>query len=68
MKANVGGIDKIIRLLIAGVIGVLYFMNIITGTLGIILLVVAGIFILTSLFSFCPIWAMIGVHTNKEVK
>ncbi len=52
-----GPADKIIRFIIAAVIGVLYFMNIVTGTLGIVLLVLAGIFVLTSLVSFCPLYA-----------
>ena len=49
--------DKIIRFIIAAVIGVLYFMNIVSGTLGIVLLVLAGIFVLTSLVSFCLLYA-----------
>ena len=49
--------DKIIRFIIAAVIGGLYFMNIVSGTLGIVLLVLAGIFVLTSLVSFCPLYA-----------
>ncbi len=52
-----GPADKIIRFIIAAVIGVLYFMNIVLGTLGIVLLVLAGIFVLTSLVSFCPLYA-----------
>ena len=52
-----GPADKIIRFIIAAVIGVLYFMNIVSGTLGIVLLVLAGIFVLTSLVSFCPLYA-----------
>lgn len=52
-----GQADKIIRFIIAAVIGVLYFMNIVSGTLGIVLLVLAGIFVLTSLVSFCPLYA-----------
>ena len=52
-----GPADKIIRFIIAAVFGVLYFMNIVSGTLGIVLLVLAGIFVLTSLVSFCPLYA-----------
>lgn len=52
-----GPADKIIRFIIAAVIGVLYFMNIVSGTLGIVLLVLAGIFVLTSLVSFCLLYA-----------
>ena len=69
MKKNMGSIDKIIRLIIAAVIGVLFFTNIISGTLGIILLVLAGIFVLTSLISFCPLYTLVGASTcPKEEK
>ena len=57
MKKNMGPADKIIRFIIAAVIGVLYFMNIVSGTLGIVLLVLAGIFVLTSLVSFYALYA-----------
>ncbi len=63
MKKNMGSADRIIRLLIAAVIAVLYFTNVITGTLGIVLLVAAGIFALTSFISFCPLYAPFGVRT-----
>lgn len=63
MKKNMGSADKIIRLIIAAIIGVLYFTETITGTLGIVLLVFAGIFVLTSLISFCPLYAPFGIRT-----
>ncbi|HEY0356710.1 MAG TPA: DUF2892 domain-containing protein [Flavisolibacter sp.] len=63
MKLNMGTTDRIVRLAIAVIIAVLYFTNMITGTLAIVLLVIAGIFILTSLVSFCPIYAMLGINT-----
>jgi hypothetical protein len=66
MKKNVGTIDKVIRILIALVIIALFFTNIIAGTLGIILLIVAAILILTSIVSFCPIWMILGLSTGKK--
>jgi hypothetical protein len=65
MKKNMGTADKITRLVIAAVIAILYFTNIITGTIGIVLLVLAGIFVLTSLISFCPLYAPFGISTCK---
>jgi hypothetical protein len=65
MKKNMGSADKVIRLLIAAVIAVLYFTNVITGTVGIVLLVLAGVFVLTSLVSFCPLYAPFGLSTCK---
>jgi hypothetical protein len=63
MKKNMGNADSIIRLLAAAAITILFFTNIITGTVAIVLLVLAAIFVLTSLVGFCPIYAMIGVNT-----
>jgi hypothetical protein len=69
MKKNMGSTDKIIRLIIAAVIGVLFLTNIISGTLGIILLALAGIFVLTSVISFCPLYTLFGASTcPKEEK
>lgn len=66
MKKNMGNIDRIIRVLIALLVIVLYFSNIITGTLGIVLLALAGIFVLTSLISFCPLYTIFGINTCKK--
>jgi hypothetical protein len=66
MKPNVGTVDKIIRIALAVLVAILYFTNVISGTLGIILLVLAAVFVLTSLVSFCPIWAVLGVNTGKK--
>ncbi len=66
MKSNMGTTDKIIRILIAVLLAVLYFTHVIDGTLGIILLVLAGVFVLTSLISFCPLYTIIGLNTGKK--
>jgi len=63
MVKNVGTTDKIIRIAIAVVMLVLYFTNVVTGTLGIVALVAAGIMVFTSLFSFCGLYTLIGVNT-----
>jgi Protein of unknown function (DUF2892) len=63
MKSNMGGVDRIIRLAIAAVIGFLYYNGTISGTLGIIGLVLAGVFVLTSFVSFCPLYTLVGVST-----
>jgi len=68
MTKNIGSIDKVVRFIIAIVIGVLYFTNIITGTLGIVLLVVGAILAITAFLNFCPIWAALGVRTVPEPK
>lgn len=66
MKKNMGTIDKVIRILVAVVIVVLYFTHVISGTLAIILLLFAGIFIVTSFLSFCPLYLPFGLSTNKK--
>lgn len=63
MKANMGTIDKSLRILAAVVIAVLYFTNVISGTAAIILLTIAGIFIVTSLVGFCPLYKLVGIST-----
>jgi len=63
MKKNMGVADRIIRVIIAAVVAVLYFTNVISGTLGIALLVLAGVFVLTSVVSFCPLYAPFGLST-----
>lgn len=66
MKTNMGSIDRVVRIIIAIAISVLFFTNIITGILAIVLLILAGVFVLTSLVSFCPIYVIVGVRTNKK--
>jgi hypothetical protein len=65
MKKNVGTIDKVIRLLIALVIIVLYFTNLVTGTLAVILFIVAALLILTSIIGICPVYLLFGLSTLK---
>ncbi len=66
MKPNMGTTDKIIRIVIAALVAVLYFTNVISGTVGIILLVLAVVFVLTSLISFCPLYLPFGINTGKK--
>jgi len=66
MKANMGTIDKIIRIAAAALVAILYFTNVISGTIGIVLLVVAAVFVLTSLISFCPLYSILGMNTTKK--
>ena len=66
MKKNMGTTDRIIRIVIAAIIALLYFTNVLTGTLGIVLLVLAVVFVGTSLISFCPLYTIFGLSTNKN--
>lgn len=66
MKKNMGNTDKIIRLIIAIIIAALYFTETISGTTGIVLLVLASIFLLTSIINFCPLYLPFGINTRKK--
>lgn len=66
MKTNVGTADKVVRILTALVIGALYFTHKISGTTAVVLLILAGIFIVTSFISFCPLYLPFGISTRKK--
>ena len=66
MKKNMGTVDTVIRILVAVVVVILYFTNVISGTLGIILLAVAAILVVTSILSICPLYMLLGLNTRKK--
>lgn len=66
MKKNMGSADKIIRILVALVIIVLYMTHQISDTLAVIGLILSGVFILTSFISFCPLYLPFGISTRKK--
>ena len=66
MKKNIGTTDRIIRLILAAIFAILYFTGTVSGTLGIILLVLAVIFVLTSAISFCPLYLPFKFSTLKK--
>jgi hypothetical protein len=68
MKKNMGTIDKVVRILVAAVIAGLYFAHLISGTVAIILLALAAIFIITSFMSFCPLYFPFGISTRGKGK
>lgn len=61
-----GSTDKGIRVVIALVIAALYYFNVIEGTLAYVLMALALIFLITSFFSFCPLYSLLGINTNKK--
>ncbi len=68
MKKNMGTLDKVFRILVAAVIVGLFFAHVILGIVGIVLLVLAGIFIVTSVIGFCPLYLPFGISTKKNKK
>ena len=66
MNRNMGKLDRLIRILVAALIGWLLFNGTISGWLGIVLAVVAIAFLVTSLVSWCPAYLPFGISTHKE--
>jgi hypothetical protein len=66
MKTNMGSIDRLIRIVIAVVVALLWFTKVITGVFAVILLVVSIVFVLTSIFGVCPLYSLIGFSTKKK--
>lgn len=65
MKTNMSTADKFIRVLIGIAIAILYYLEIISGTTAIVILGVGIILLITSLVSYCPLYAIFGIKTCK---
>jgi Na+/phosphate symporter len=68
MKKNMGSIDRLIRVLAAIAVIVLFFNRTITGTLGYVLLAIAGIFLLTSVAGLCPLYSVFHIRSSRAAK
>lgn len=68
MKKNMGGADRIIRIISTAVVGVLFWQGIISGTLAYVVLVLAAVFVLTRFVSFCPLYSLVGIDTCRVKK
>jgi hypothetical protein len=66
MKANMGSADKLIRLLLAIVLILLFYFEVLTDTLGIVALIVALLLTVTSLINFCPLYPIFRINTTKK--
>ena len=66
MKVNMSSADRIIRVIIAVIFAALYFTGTVPGTLGLVLTIVAVVFLLTSLIGFCPLYTILGILTKKD--
>jgi hypothetical protein len=66
MKKNMGTTDKVIRILVAVIVVSLYFVNVISGGLGLVLLALSVVFVITSVFSICPLYMPFGLSTRKK--
>ncbi|MGE0586942.1 MAG: DUF2892 domain-containing protein [Cyclobacteriaceae bacterium] len=68
MKKNMGNADRMIRIILAIVFASLYFTGTVQGTLGLVLVILGGVFLLTSFVSFCPLYAIVGLNTCPTKK
>lgn len=68
MKRNMSNSDRVIRLILAAVLVILFLTKVGPPVLGYIFLAVAAIFVLNSIFSFCPLYALFGLSTKAEEK
>lgn len=66
MKKNMGNADRVIRTLLAILVGILYYTGIISGTTAVVLGIIAVVFLLTSLVSTCPLYMPFGLSTKKD--
>jgi hypothetical protein len=66
MKRNMSDLDRIIRVVVAALFAYLYFGGVVTGTLGIVLVVLGVVFLFTSVVSFCPLYAMFKLSTHNK--
>jgi len=66
MKKNMGALDKIIRVVVAIVIVILFATHVVTHVWAIILLVIAGILLITSIIGFCPLYQILMINTCKK--
>lgn len=66
MKRNMSNLDRSIRIVVAALFSYLYFTGIVSGTFGIVLVVLGAVFVLTSIVSFCPLYALVNFSTHKS--
>lgn len=63
MKINMGKFDRVIRILIAALTSTLYITGVISGVLGVVLLIVGGVLLVTAVVNFCPLYSIIGINS-----
>ncbi|MVT43019.1 DUF2892 domain-containing protein [Chitinophaga oryziterrae] len=66
MKLNMGKADRIIRILLALTVGYLYYVKMISGTLGIVLMIIAFIFLITGIVGSCPLYTLFGINSRRH--
>jgi hypothetical protein len=65
MKKNMGSTDRVVRIILAVILAALFFTNTVTGVLGMVFLVLAGVLLLTSVVLVCPLYLPFGIKTRS---
>jgi hypothetical protein len=65
MNRNLSNLDRAIRVVLAAVLAYLYFGGVVAGVLGIVLLILAVVFLATAVIGFCPLYAPFKLSTYK---
>lgn len=66
LKLNMNQTDRVVRLIVAALLSIMYYLDVIHGILGYIGLALAVIFVATAFVRFCPIYALFGWSTCKR--
>ncbi len=66
MKPNLSNLDRTIRVVVAALFAYLYFAGIVTGAVGIVLLVVGAVFAVTAIAGYCPLYALFRFSTLRS--
>ena len=66
IEKNVGTTDRIIRYVVAAIFAVLYFTGMVSGTFGIVLMVLAVVFAVTATITICPLYLPFGLSTRGK--
>ena len=63
MTTNVGSFDRILRIVLALVFVGLYFSGTVTGTVGLVLVILGAVFLLTAVLGWCGLYTIFGIST-----
>jgi hypothetical protein len=66
MKKNMGKVDRILRAVVGIVLLAFIWTGQISGTLGVVLTVVAVVLLVTSILGFCPLYVPVKISTQKK--
>jgi len=66
MTKNIGAADRVIRTIVAVVIGVLLVTGVVTGLTAVILGILAVVLLLTVLVSVCPLYLAFNISTKAK--